>query len=57
MPYTRKTRDEYAIQGDYGHGWEDVTAEDSWSEARARLREYNENEAYPHRIKKRRVRI
>jgi hypothetical protein len=46
---------EYAVQGNYGSRWEDVTYEDTLSEARQRLREYNENEPYPHRIVKRRV--
>jgi hypothetical protein len=59
MPYTRKTRDEYEIQGHYGpqYGWECVTTEDTLKEARARLKEYRENEPYPFRLVKRRVRI
>lgn len=58
MAYRRKTRDEYDIEGHYGHGWECVTSEDSWKEARARLKEYRENEPqYAHRLRKRRVRI
>ncbi len=40
MAYQRKTTDEYTIQGNYGYGWEDVTAEESYMEARARLKEY-----------------
>lgn len=44
MAYKRKTRDEYELQGHYGHGWECLTAEDDWSQARARRREYQENE-------------
>lgn len=43
-PYVRKTQDEYVLQGRYGHGWEDLTAESSWREIRARRREYQENE-------------
>lgn len=47
---------EWTVQGDYGQGWEDVTAEDTRSEARARLREYNANEPqYAHRLVCRRV--
>lgn len=42
---------EYHIQGNYGAGWETVTAEDDPDEARQRLTEYDENEPeYPHRI-------
>ena len=40
MAYTRKTKDEYIIQGYYGQGWEDVTAEDTRTEAKTRLKEY-----------------
>jgi hypothetical protein len=60
MAYIRKTRDEYNVQGYYdpSTGWEDVCAEDSYREARARLKEYRENEPqYAHRIKVRRVPI
>jgi hypothetical protein len=42
--YVRKTIDSYDIQGNYGHGWETVTSEDSRKEATQRLREYKENE-------------
>ena len=28
MSYKRKTQDEFTIQGDYGQGWEDVSAYD-----------------------------
>lgn len=45
----------YAVEGDYGygHGYEEVTAEDSFLEARDRLREYRENEpGVPFRMKK-----
>lgn len=56
--YKRKTQDEYEIQGHYGYGWECVTVEDDRKEARARLREYKENEPqYAHRIVKKRVPI
>jgi DNA polymerase IIIc chi subunit len=47
MPYQRKTRDLFVVQT--------VTAEETLREARARLREYRENEPqYPHRIKTKR---
>ena len=51
MTYQRKTQDVWIVQGAYGYGWEDVTAEDRRREALARLREYRENEPqYPHRL-------
>lgn len=51
-----KTKEEFVIQGHYGSGWEDVTSEDKWSEAKARLKEYRDNEPqYPHRRITRRV--
>ena len=55
-PTPRKTRDEYVLQGNYGHGWEDLTAESSIAEIRQRLREYRENEGGNYRTVKRRVR-
>jgi hypothetical protein len=56
MAYQRKTRDEWAIQGNYGDGWEDVSVEDSIKDAKRCLREYRDNETgYPHRLVKRRV--
>lgn len=47
----------YIIQGNYGygHGWEDLHTEEDGKEARARLREYRENErGTPFRVIKRR---
>lgn len=43
----------YAIEADYGYGdgWEEVTAEDDRAEARARLREYRENDPYAIRLR------
>jgi hypothetical protein len=55
-----KTKQVYVVQGNYGygHGWEDLTAEDDRKEARDRLREYRENErGVPFRLIKRRERI
>jgi hypothetical protein len=57
MGYIRKTRDEFHIEGDYGKGWEMVTVEITYKEARDQLRCYNMNEPYPHRIRKRRIKI
>lgn len=58
MAYERKTYDEFDIQGNYGQGWETVCTEESYREARAQLRCYNENEPqYAHQITRRRVPI
>ncbi len=60
MAYIRKTRDEYEVQGNYGYGrgFECVTTEDTRREARARLREYRENEpGVPFRLKAVRVKL
>lgn len=44
------------VQGNYGQGWEDVTADEDIIKAKILLREYNENERqYPHRLITRRV--
>jgi hypothetical protein len=51
-----KWKDEFVVQGNYGQGWEDVTSEGTHSEARQRLKEYNENETmYGHRLITRKV--
>ena len=55
-----KTKLIWVVQGSYGygHGWEDVTAEENWKEAKARIREYRENErGVPFRVIRRRERI
>lgn len=59
MPYIRKTKDEYEIQVNYGqYGFECVTTEETFKEAKERLKEYRENEpGYPAKIVKKRVRI
>jgi hypothetical protein len=46
MTYTRKTKDVFVIQQYWGnqYGWEDVTQEDTRKEARARLKEYRQNQ-------------
>ena len=39
----------------YGHGWEDVTASEVYSEARANLQDYRDNcPEYPRRLIERR---
>lgn len=51
-----KTVKEWTIQGHYGRGWEDVSAYDNRTDARADLKAYNENERqYAHRLIMRRV--
>jgi hypothetical protein len=50
-----KTREVFVVQGNYGSKWEDVTEETSYFAGRNRLKEYNDNESYPHRIITRRV--
>lgn len=42
----------WVLQGNYGHGhgWEDLTAEESWREIRQRRREYEQNEGGHYRI-------
>jgi len=46
MSYTRKTKTVYEVQGNYGcvYGFEVVTSEETYKEARERLKEYRENE-------------
>lgn len=60
MAYKRITKDVYEIQVRYcdEYGYEAVTEEDTYKEAKERLREYRENEPeYPSRIVKKRVRL
>ncbi len=53
---TNKWKTEFAVQGNYGSRWEDVTTEETRKEANVRLREYRENESkYPHRVISRKV--
>lgn len=46
----------YVLQGDYGygHGWEDLTASENFSEVYTDKKEYRENEGGLYRIIKRR---
>jgi hypothetical protein len=46
----RSTVDIWEVQGNYGHGWECVTAEETRKEARERLKEYRANESVPFRL-------
>ena len=52
-----KTELLYVVQGNYGHGWEDLTASTDYKEARDDLRDYRQNEPGPHRLIKRRCPI
>ena len=58
MAYARKTKDEYSIMGNYGSGFEEVTAEENWKDAKRCLKDYRENEPqYSFYIQKHRVSI
>lgn len=51
-----RTKPEYVVQGNYGYGWEDLTASDNQAEARNDLKAYRENETgVSHRLITRRV--
>lgn len=51
-----RTKPEYVVQGNYGYGWEDLTASDNQAEARNDLKAYRENETgVAHRLITRRV--
>lgn len=55
-----KTRTIWVVQGNYGygHGWEDVTAAETWKETKDYLRDYRANEpGVPFRAIRRRERI
>lgn len=52
-----KTEPVYVVQGNYGHGWEDLTASTDYSEARRDLRDYRQNDPAPTRLIKRREKI
>lgn len=55
--YERKTIDTWELQLNYGYGWEYTLTEFTREEARARLKEYRENQPqYPARLVKKRVR-
>jgi hypothetical protein len=56
MAHTRKTYDEWQIQGLYSGQWEEVCSEDNRKDAQQRLKEYRENESgTPFQIKKVRI--
>ena len=41
----------HVLQGDYGQGWEDLTAEESWLQIRERRKEYRDNDSYALRFR------
>lgn len=43
MAYTRKTRDRWDIETNWGYGWECECSEYTYKEARQRYREYTSN--------------
>ncbi len=45
----------YVWQGDYGYGWDDLTASEDYREIRQDLKDYRENERGRYRIINRRV--
>lgn len=58
--YKRKTKDLYILMANYGYGdgWEYVTAEESQTEIKKRLKEYRENVSeYQYKIVKTRIKI
>jgi hypothetical protein len=58
MPYIRKTRDTWELHINYGKRWEHELTEYSYSEIRARAKEYRENcPEYARRIRYKRERI
>ena len=60
MAYIRKTKDEFEIQGWYSPqcGFEMVTCEESWKDAKLQIKCCRENEVgVPFRIVKKRVKL
>jgi hypothetical protein len=56
--YKRKTRDEYQIHQRTSQGWEEVTACDTWKEAKELLKAYRENQPeYPVKCVKKRIKL
>jgi NAD-dependent SIR2 family protein deacetylase len=54
--YIRKTKDVYEIHGNYSYGYECVCCETTYSDAKANIKLYRENEKGVHfRIVKKRV--
>jgi hypothetical protein len=54
---TRRTVQEFIVQGNYGYGWDDESTEDNEKEAKVRLKEYQLNGSGSYRLIKRRVKV
>ena len=53
MPTKKQNKYEYlfVVQGNHGYGWEDLISSEDYREARARLKDYRDNEKkYSHRM-------
>lgn len=59
MSYTRKTRDRWDIETNWGYGWEVENSEYTREDARRSLKEYRENSAgrFDVRMKKHREKL
>lgn len=57
MAYQRKTKDVYNIVTNYGYGWEVECKEDTYKEAKQRLKEYRENTNAQVKLEKKRERL
>lgn len=57
MAYTRKTKDIYNIVTNYGYGWEVECTEETYKEAKQRLKEYMENTTAQVKLEKKRERL
>jgi hypothetical protein len=57
VAYVRKTVDVWALDVNYGQGWEHEITEPTLLEARERRKEYRENCSYPVRIRLMREKI
>ena len=57
MKYSRKTYDEYEIQGNCGYGWDVETTEITLKDRKAQAKCYRDNVNYPIRIIKKHIKI
>jgi len=57
MAYVRKTKDVYNIVTNYGYGWEVECSEETYKEAKQRLKEYRENTSAQVKLEKKRERL
>lgn len=54
---TRRTQLVHVVQGNYGQGWEDLTADTDYRRALSNLKDYRQNDPAPVRLIKRREKI